>query len=121
MNILILTGRFGMGHYSAAEAVKQEILLNCADENVTIVDIMDYIIPSFSNLIYHSFNFLVSKCSKLYNFLNGITAKYSSAPFKTVFEKKIGHLLSMYQPDLIIATLPVCSQYISAYKRYKDM
>ena len=73
MNILILTGRFGMGHYSAAEAIKQELLLTNADENVTIIDIMDYIAPALGDFIYKDFNFLVSKCSKLYNFLNEIT------------------------------------------------
>ena len=43
MNILILTGKFGMGHYSAAEAIKQEIEENYKDINVNIkiIDIID--------------------------------------------------------------------------------
>lgn len=120
MNILILTGRFGMGHYSAAEAIKQEILLTNADETVNVIDIMDYIAPALGDFIYKDFNFLVSKCSRLYNFLNEITAKYSSVPFKNLFEKKIDCLLSLYHPDLIVSTLPVCSQYISSYKDIKE-
>ena len=51
MNILILTGKFGMGHYSAAEAIKQEIEENYKDINVNIkiIDIIDYLFPAISS------------------------------------------------------------------------
>lgn len=116
MNILILTGRFGMGHCSAAEALRQEILLKEPEAKVDVVDIIDYMLPAYSNVIYGGFNFMVSKCSGVYNFLNKASEKYSRAPFKRAFIKKVEELLKTFEPKLIISTLPICSQYISAYK-----
>lgn len=71
MNILILTGKFGMGHYSAAEAIKQEIEENYKDINVNIkiIDIIDYLFPAISSYVYKSFDTLVSKWANLYNFI----------------------------------------------------
>lgn len=119
MKILILTGKFGMGHCSAAEALKQEILIKAPETNVTVVDMIEYMIPNFSEFIYGGFNFMVSKCSGLYNLLNEASAKYSRAPFKRTFIRKVENLLNKFEPNLIICTLPICSQYISAYKRMK--
>lgn len=116
MNILILTGRFGMGHCSAAEALRQEILLKEPEAKVDVVDIIDYMLPGCNNIIYGGFNFMVSKCSGVYNFLNKVSEKCSRAPFKRAFIKKVEELLKTFEPKLIISTLPVCSQYISAYK-----
>lgn len=38
MKILIVTGRFGMGHYSAAEALREELLLETPRPDVEVVD-----------------------------------------------------------------------------------
>lgn len=38
MKILILTSRFGMGHQSAAEAVKDELLASGSKATIEIVD-----------------------------------------------------------------------------------
>jgi processive 1,2-diacylglycerol beta-glucosyltransferase len=116
MNTLILTGRFGMGHISAAEAVRQEILTWDPEASVYIVDVIDYIFPRINTLIYKSFNFMVGKCAYVYNILNDIAAKHNGVPLKKKAAKKVSALLDMYRPERIIATLPACSQYISAYK-----
>lgn len=116
MNILILTGRFGMGHYSAATAIKQEIESSRDDACVEIVDIVSFLMPSLSKVIYSSFNTLVSKWSDLYNALNKTAERYSAVPFKYTITKKLDKLILKYSPDLVISTLPMSSQYISAYK-----
>ncbi len=116
MNVLILTGKFGMGHYSAALAIEEEILSKDPNACVNVVDIIDYIFPSFGKMIYGNFNFLVRRCSFIYNFLNTIAGQFSGVPLKKAVAKSISRLLEEYKADLIIATLPVCSQYISAYK-----
>ena len=46
MNILILTGRLRMGHYSTSAAIKEEITDTMPYAEVQIVDIFDYIVPS---------------------------------------------------------------------------
>lgn len=116
MNILILTGRFGMGHYTATAAIKEEIANNILDANVQVIDIFDYLMPSISNLIYGGFDCLVKTSSTTYNVMCKASENYSSAPFKRIFTNKIDKLLAKYCPDIIISTVPIGSQYLSAYK-----
>lgn len=120
MNIIILTGRFGMGHYSAATAIKQEIEEKRTDVNVEIIDVIEFLMPSIMDIVYGGFNILVSKWANLYNSLNRLAGKCSDIPFKSIFAKKIDTLIEECCPDLIISTLPLSSQYISAYKGIRN-
>ena len=117
MNVLILTGRFGMGHIKAAEAIREDLLDTSQDVKVDIVDFMDYMFPALSNCIYKGFNFVVSRCSGIYNYLNKAAGKYGDVPLKRTLAKKIDDLILEYEADIIIAALPICGQYISAYKQ----
>ncbi len=119
MNIIILTGRFGMGHIKAAEAIREEILRDNQANNVEIIDFMDYMFPAISKYIYKGFNFLVSSCSGLYNSLNKAAGNNGTVPLKVAVTRKIDRLISQHQADAIVVAFPVCSQYISAYKRMR--
>ena len=121
MNVLILTGKFGMGHYSVSEAINEEIKSKCSDINVDIVDILEYLMPKTSKVIYSSFNVLVTKWSNLYNFINSNNEDYNIKTFNYLFENKIDKLFIEYKPDLVISTLPISSQYISKYKSIKKL
>lgn len=121
MNILILTGRFGMGHYSASEAVKQEIQKEYANANIDIVDIVEYLIPATSKFVYGSFELLVSKFGNLYNFFNKAMGQRCIVPLRGQFLNKVDKLFIEYQPDIVISTLPLSSQYISVYKQSKGI
>ena len=119
MKILIFTGRFGLGHYSVSEAIKQEINNTNSNIEVEIIDILDYLMPKASELIYKSFNVLVTKWSNLYNFINTNNEENNIKTFNYIFVKKIDKLLEEYKPNIIISTLPISSQYISKYKSIK--
>lgn len=118
LNILILTGRFGFGHYSAALSIKEKILKDNPTYNVIILDFIEYIFPYISKIIYNGFNFLVNKCHTIYNIFNRVAAKKSRTPLKMVIIKKIESLLNENKIDLIISVVPMSTQYISAYKRF---
>lgn len=120
MNYLILTGRFGMGHISAAEAVKEEIILTEKDANVEIIDFVDYMFPKFSSMAYKGFNLMVYKFSGVYNFLNKIAGKHGKVPLERAATKRIDDLVLGKKADLIIVTLPMCSQYIASYKTMRN-
>ncbi len=115
MNILILTAKYGMGHYTASMSLKQE--LENKNTHVEVIDFFDIIFPKMKTIIYGTFNFLVSKCSRVYNFFYKFTANTDSAPFKSIMEKRIEKLLQEKNVDIIISTFPICSKYISAYKK----
>lgn len=117
MKYLILTGKFGHGHISVAEAI-QEGLLGNGENEVYIVDFIDYMFPHLKRVIYGGFNFLVGKFSKIYNLFNRVLAKNNKALFKEVMVKRIETLMDEYKPDAIISVIPAASGYISAYKKY---
>lgn len=117
MNILILTAKYGMGHYMASNAIKQE--LENKNVHVDVIDFFDIIFPRIKNAIYSTFNFLVSRCSRIYNFLYKFSANTSEAPFKTVVGKRLEKIIEENNVDIVISTFPACSKYISAYKKEK--
>lgn len=89
MNILILTGKFGMGHVKCAEAICK------------------------------GFSLLVTKLPGMYNHLNHAAGKHAGVPMKKTIAAKLDRLMAQTKPDLIISNLPVCSKYISAYKELR--
>lgn len=115
MNILILSAKCGMGHYTASMSLKQE--LENKNINVEIVDFFEVIFPKMKTIIYNTFNIFVSRCSKIYNFFYKFSARTNSAPFKRIIKKRIKKLIEEKNADIIISTFPVCSKYISAYKK----
>lgn len=116
MNVLILTGKFGMGHLSVAHALQEEIYLTEDNVNVEVLDMIEYLMPHIANSIYRSFDFFVKNSSNLYNKFNSFTDKYNPFPFKKFVEKRIQEMVAKYQPDLIVSTVPGFSKYISYSK-----
>lgn len=64
MNILILTGKFGMGHVKCAEA------------------------------IYKGFSLLVTKLPGMYNHLNHAAGKHAGVPMKRTIASKLDNLMA---------------------------
>lgn len=118
MNILILTAKYGMGHYTASMSLKQEL----ENENikVEIVDFFEIIFPKIKTIIYNIFNILVSKCSTIYNFFYKFSTNNNIAPFKTIMKRRIEKLIEENNADIVISTFPVCSKYIAAYKKMNN-
>ena len=124
MNILILTGRFGMGHYSAAASLAESIKEKYPLATITLTDIFEYISPMHYKKFYSLFTFLVNHGSKFYNSFYSFTEKQSEnghPPFLLLLYKVLEQLLMQTYPDVIISTLPLCCQLISRYKRHHDL
>lgn len=119
MNVLILTAKYGMGHYQVSTALKQQLERRNKDINIEVIDFFELIFPKACKLIYGSFNFLVSKCSSIYNLFYKFSASNNSAPLNQIIDKKIENLIKEEDANIIISTFPVCSKYISAYKKAK--
>ena len=116
MKIIIMTGRFGMGHCSVAQALKEDLEQSNQEATVEVIDIMEHLLPSLNRAIYGAFHLMVSRCSGMYNSLNKTAEKYNSIPFKGIIVRKIGAIIDSYEPDLILSTLPLCTKFVSAYK-----
>lgn len=118
MNVLILTVKYGMGHYTAAMSLKQE--LENETTEVEVVDFFDVIFPRIKNSVYRIFNFLVSRCSGVYNLLYKLFANANFTPFKRVIKKRMEKLMEEKHIDMIVSTFPICSKYVSVYKKVKN-
>lgn len=110
-----------MGHIKAAEAIKEQLEAENPNTSVEIIDFIDYMFPALSKGIYKTFNFMVSRCSGLYNAINKAAGKNSGVPMKLTFTRRIDKLIKEHHADAIVVAFPVCSQYISSYKRMLQM
>lgn len=121
MNILILTGKFGMGHKSSAIAIKEELLKKNCDANIKIVDIVEYILPLFHKVVYEGFNITANKMQFLYNAVSEISDKSNFRIKAKGISNKIKELIEENSADLVISTLPLSSRLVSDYKiQYND-
>lgn len=116
MKILILTSKFGMGHFCAAEAIKEELELKSYNDIINIVDIIEYVFPKLNKSIYGAFNIFISKVSWVYNFVNGLFKNNQDNSLNKRTLNRIDNMIKKYNPDLIISTWSACSKYISIYK-----
>lgn len=119
MRIDILTGKFGMGHMVAAKAIKEQIQTSGVAADIEIVDWFDYVSPKMAKQYYSFFEIMVKKGVKIYNTRYRLmeNMKTDQKPelyryFSRYFEKYVEEKKS----DLIISTLPLCSQIVSFYK-----
>ena len=119
MNILILTGKFGMGHWSAAQSLRQQLLGSRPDASVEVVDFPAYAMPNLSGVMYKCFNLMVSHGRHIFNMYYRITGKGhpdAHPLFEGLFLDRLTELLSRQHPDVVIATHPLCAQLVSRLK-----
>ncbi len=118
MNVLILSGRFGFGHNSVAEALRGDIRKINDDINIEVVDLIEYLYPEVSELVYKTFDTVVKRYHDIFNIFYKLTEELE-IDMKIKGSKvirKIEKLLEVNKPDLIISTLPICAQTMSQYK-----
>lgn len=118
MKIIIMTGRFGMGHLAAAQAIKQQIENKDKTADVEIIDWLMYVSPRYADKIYQLFTVIASKGGRLYNdwYLFMENRKTNKKPeLGTYFLWCFAKFIEDMKPDLIISTLPLCSQIASHY------
>lgn len=119
MKILILTGKFGLGHWSASQSLRQQLMHDLPDAEVRVEDMLSYALPKLSEVMYKGFDLMVSHGSLLFNLYYGHTSQGSpdaKPPFEELFLDKLAELLEGERPDVVIATHPLCAQLISQLK-----
>ena len=120
MKIVILTGKFGMGHIKAAEAIKEELTeqMRSANElDIEIIDWISYLTPHCAKYIYGSYSALIRRSTVFYNL------HYKLSENRPVTQKpdlacyiRMNQLIREKQPDLIISVLAYASKAVSYYK-----
>ena len=114
MNVLILTGKFGMGHLSAARALQEQ--LGQDGHHVEIVDLFEYALPGQASARYWWFNVLVTYGGVFYNLYHDLTANNTGDSRGDELLGGLAQLLEECRPDVVLSTHPICSAAMAQYK-----
>ena len=114
MNILILTGKFGMGHLSAANALREQ--LGQDGHRAEVVDLFEYAAPELAQAMYWWFNVLVTYGGGFYNIYHDLTVNDSGDSRGDNLLGGLDRLLDEYEPDVVVSTHPICSAAMAKYK-----
>ena len=118
MKLMILTGKFGMGHWAASLSLKQQLERGLSAK-VEVVDFFAAALPELSPALYKSFQFLVTYGGGLYNLIHILTEDTRTAmpnPLADALTQRFYDLALEEQPDAVIATHPMCAQLVSRFK-----
>ena len=119
MKMLILTGKFGMGHYSASQSLRQQLLSAFHGARVEVVDLFAYAMPGASEGLYKAFHLLVTYGHGLFNTYYRLSERLPAdtrSPLDRPMLDKLAVLLEEDGPDAVIATHPICAGLVSRYK-----
>ena len=114
MKILILTGKFGMGHLSAAQALQEQ--LRQGGHQADVIDLFEYALPERASALYWWFNVLVSYGGVFYNVYHDLTADDSGDGRGDSLLEGLDRLLDEYRPDVVVSTNSICSAAVARYK-----
>lgn len=119
-DILILTASFGSGHLSVATGIKENIQKIDATINIKIIDAYQILIPRISKVIYDGYDILVRKGPRIYNYFyykdnEKPKSNLNRFPNKYLINKLKNYIIDI-NPQLIISTFPVISQYLSTLR-----
>lgn len=115
MEILILSGKFGMGHWSAAQTLARQ--LERAGHRPHLADLYEYALPEAAPAIYRGFGLLVTYGGGLYNAYHRMTRSMEGAvPLAGQILRGLERLLAETGAAMVVSTHPTCSAAVSLYK-----
>ena len=69
MKVLVLSGRFGMGHEMAANAICEQFRKIDEQAEIEKKDLLEELYPHISKFIFGGFRMMVEHCYGIYNFI----------------------------------------------------
>ena len=123
MNILILTASTGGGHLRAAASLKSYIVENSKDNNVKIIDALEYISPMLNKTITEGYEQMAKKAPKLFGSLYKSSNKDTAlgsfvVGFMSLISKSLLPLIQDFEPEVIITTHPFVTTMVSTLKEH---
>ncbi len=124
MDVLILTGKFGMGHLSASRSLQLRLERHVPSANVAVEDFFSFAIPDVSHVMYKGFEFLVTVGSVFFNSYYKRTEHNpikNKIPFDNHLLDKLEELIALRNPRVIVATHPNCGRLTCMLKRERGL
>ena len=111
MEILILTGKFGMGHWSAALSIQEQ--LEREGHQAQVVDFFAYALPETAPALYRGFNLLVTYGGGIYNLFHRMKRNAEGeVPLASQFTRRLAgrctssQLSPVHLKDAVLDALP---------------
>lgn len=123
-DLLILTARFGSGHVSVSNALKEHIHACQSNIQIEVADMHEIMHPIGYKSIYRSYEMMVRYLPSSYNaYYVGKEKlpqlqKMDTASHKNL--KKLAQYIEQKKPKVVISTFPLCTGYMSKYKENYD-
>jgi processive 1,2-diacylglycerol beta-glucosyltransferase len=122
MKVLILSISAGLGHEKAAMAIKDYMENSTVNCTVYVVDVFKYIHPLIDKIIVGGYLQTIKNMPHLYGKLYNASENEELAGNLTrmvndVLYQKLGELINLTRPDVIIATHPFHVEMICALKK----
>lgn len=121
--VLILYAKYGGGHLSAANAIKNYIENNYSDTEVISVDFVEYYNKFINNVTTGAYKKMAKKAPNLwkkiyYGSTDGILSNISNFMNK-LMAKKLKKLFIEYKPDVVISVHPFGTPITSYLKNHE--
>lgn len=122
--VLILTGAFGTGHTSAADALIAQ-LAQRSELPAARVDFLEQLLPKLSTVIYSTFHRIVAGTPELFNYGYQRTSQ-SVGPARLLLENPAARravvegfdrLMWEYSPQLVVSVVPFAGRLYELYRR----
>lgn len=121
MRIIIFYAKYGGGHLSAANSIKEAIEKSYKENEVEMIDCMEYLNKAINYITIKSYEQMAKKMPKLWGKVykasrKGIIANISNGINK-MLSGKLGKLITKMEPDIIISTHPFSNQMCAILKK----
>lgn len=119
MKILILTGRFGMGHYAAARALRERLCAEAPGAHCDVVDLFAEAFGGTTGLLYRAYTLFIGRGGSLFNRIYRLSdsgAGGACIPLRPLFLRALEHALAAQCYDAVLSVLPLTSQLMGEYK-----
>ena len=118
MKVLVLSGRFGMGHEMAANAICEQFRKIDEQAEIEKKDLLEELYPHISKFIFGGFRMMVEHCYGIYNFIYKMSGrmKVEIQPRGKALYKRLKKIMDGEQPDVIVCTHPMCVKAIASYQ-----
>ncbi|MFP4697194.1 MAG: MGDG synthase family glycosyltransferase [Eubacteriales bacterium] len=121
VDVLILTAGFGNGHLTVADALRVDINHNYPDVRIEVIDFFELTKPKSFKKMYKKYENLVKYGSLAFNLYYygkekiNLLKEFDTASY--TIRQEFKKIIDCKKPKVIISTFPVCSGYVSKYKR----
>jgi processive 1,2-diacylglycerol beta-glucosyltransferase len=114
--VLFLTAKFGMGHYSAAQSLAEQV---SPLAQAQVVDLVEYSFPSLSKAIYNISQFFVSRFPRVYSRFYARSMQKSKRvtfPGSRHLTRSLQRLLEETDPAAVVCTFSLTAAIAGDYK-----